>query len=310
MQIWALLALLASVTKCFQLMPNYWPELHLQELYATNYRYEAYKKLLRVIKRRHLKVIVEANSSPVHQVEQCRNVGCPTFLLSKWSTELPLLTIFSVHSDRKVAELTKLAMAPFVNTHIYSYPPNKFIEAFPVPIDVLVLNASGDFRESCFRMLDGVLSAYPRLHKESVILMDGCLGATCDAAKIFLEHKGWKYEEEGPLIVMTLGSTVSEQVALQIPEITTVRVVDWERTDLMMYEWMLVALQKRLAELDEQIMDLDNVDNPEYKSEIQEAFKQLEVESNLEELGWKMIIEQFKTEFPKPREHNIDEARV
>jgi hypothetical protein len=57
-------------------------------------------------------------------------------------------------------------------------------------------------------------------------------------------------------------------------------------------------------------MDLDNVDNPEYKSEIQEAFKQLEVESNLEELGWKMIIEQFKTEFPKPREHNIDEARV
>jgi hypothetical protein len=309
MRLWTFLSLFAVLweMQCFQLMPNVIPESDLDELYGTeNFRFKAYKVLLALM---NLKVILEAYPSPLRQADQCRAIGCSTLLLSKWSSELPLLTIFSVHSEPTAAQATKMSMGAFANTHVYHHDPSKFAAAFPVRIDVLIINPLEDGRMGSFLMLDAILGAYHQLHSQSVILLSDCFGKRCDAAKIFLEHKGWKYEEEGRLNVLSLGSEIAESKALHIPPNLQV-MGERERYDRKRYDWFLMALQKRLLRLDRGIAKLGNYVKGEAHQKMMELDRQLEARSNLAELGWKMIVEDLGIDYPKPRKFGPDEAHL
>lgn len=289
-------------------MPATHPLTLLEDLYGKdNYRFDGFKKLLSLIQRRNLKVIVESNPKHMGWAQYCRNDGCSTYLLSKWSTEMPLLTIFSVHSDRIQAQLTKTALAPFVNTHIYHYDPAKFASTFPVPIDVLILNDFGDFQTGSFRMMGELLSAYPKLHRQSVIMLSECLGPVCAATKMFLEVKGWVYELEGALTVMTMGNSIAEIISFGIPEVKEAW-ADWKRSDLQVYEGLLSKIHKSLISLDARINGLDElINNEEVRKELGERAKQLEIESDAYEMGWEVIVEDFGIPFPRPKKFIPDD---
>jgi hypothetical protein len=163
-----------------------------------NLRYKTFLKVLKLLDERGARVIVETGTDR-NGIEGCKSDGCSTLIFAEWSRSRKA-EFFSIDIDEKaLRQAAKFLGEARKFVHFVCIDSVAFLENFNRPIDFLYLD-SFDFDENNPRPsqehhLKEIKAAYPRLTKNSIVMIDDCAlphGGKGKLAIEFLLEKGWK----------------------------------------------------------------------------------------------------------------------
>lgn len=168
------------------------------KLPITDRRYSTFKIAMDIIKSRNLKVMVETGTSRKGD-KNCVADGCATVLFSRWAEYIPGATFYSVDNNEAAVLESSLSTRQFNCTKVVLSDSVKFLREFPGTIDFLYLDTmdfdSNNPRPSQELPLKEIIAAYPKLHDDSVVMVDDCglaFGGKCAYVELFLKELGWR----------------------------------------------------------------------------------------------------------------------
>ncbi|MDQ5956717.1 MAG: class I SAM-dependent methyltransferase [Candidatus Rhabdochlamydia sp.] len=178
------------------------------KLKPLNLRYHTFAEALRLIQDRKLKRIIETGTSRCGGTN-CSGDGCSSLIftdyINKYGGEF-----YSVDIDKQALLNAQRDLKPgFKNAHFICSDSVGFLHNFSESIDFLYLD-SYDFEvmnplASQKHHLLEIQAAYPKLHKNSVIMIDDCMLPRGGKGKLvidFLIKKGWRILVKGYQVIL------------------------------------------------------------------------------------------------------------
>ncbi|MEK7339953.1 MAG: class I SAM-dependent methyltransferase [Candidatus Rhabdochlamydia sp.] len=178
------------------------------KLKPLNLRYHTFAQALRLIQDRKLERIVETGTSRFGGTN-CAGDGCSSLIFTDYINNYGG-KFYSVDIDKQALLNAQRDLKPdFKNAYFICSDSIKFLHNFSEQIDFLYLD-SYDFEvtnplASQKHHLLEVQAAYPKLHKNSVIMIDDCMlprGGKGKLAIDFLIKKGWKILIKGYQVIL------------------------------------------------------------------------------------------------------------
>ncbi len=166
-------------------------------------RYQSFLEALTLMDKKEAKILVETGTAR-NGDENFIGDGGSTVLFAEWASKHQAL-FFSVDIDPMAVKISKKAIGSYrKHVRVICSDSISFLENFNFPIDFLYLD-SYDYDEhnpepSQNHHLKEIIAAYPKLHKNSIVLIDDCdlpNGGKGLLVKSFLLGKGWKIIYEG-----------------------------------------------------------------------------------------------------------------
>jgi predicted O-methyltransferase YrrM len=170
---------------------------------SSDKRYVSLAKALNLLQQRKAKVVVETGTARDGK-KNFTGDGGSTIILGDWVNQNRAF-LYSVDiSPKAVAKAKKATKLYSKHVDIVCSDSIQFLTNFKQPIDFLYLDSfdfdSGNPAPSQEHHLKEIIAAYPKLHKNSVVMIDDCALPHGGKGKLviqFLLSKGWKILYEG-----------------------------------------------------------------------------------------------------------------
>lgn len=171
-------------------------------------RYLTLLSALELLDQRHVKILVETGTAR----DGDRNFvgdGGSTIIFADWATQNEAL-LYSVDIDPSAIENAKNVTTVYAD-HIQFVCDNsiKFLNKFEKQIDFLYLDSFdfdfGNPSTSQVHHLKEIIAAYPKLHKNSIVMIDDCdlpQGGKGALVIEYLTARGWEIFQNGYQIIM------------------------------------------------------------------------------------------------------------
>lgn len=177
-------------------------------LQTNNNRYGSFLCVLQLLKQNNAKILVEIGTARDGDTNFTWDGGS-TIIFADWATDNDAV-LYSVDIDPKAVEKAKEATLNYAaNAHIICDDSLAFIEEFNLPIDFLYLDSYDydikDPEPSRQHHLKEIILAYPKLHDNSVVMIDDCDlpgGGKGVYVIKFLTDRGWKVVYDGYQVVL------------------------------------------------------------------------------------------------------------
>lgn len=170
------------------------------KLSAGDKRYTTMATFFDLVIQRNLSTIVEAGTSRGGR-GNCGGDGCFTYIAAHFSQLYPQANVYSVDISERNLHAALTAVLEYDRDGRVNFVHSdsvEFLELFEGPIDALYLDSydytANDVRGCQEHQLREIQAAAPKLHADSVVLMDDCAlpgGGKCGLSAEFLENNGW-----------------------------------------------------------------------------------------------------------------------
>lgn len=172
-------------------------------------RYTSFWIAMTVMKARGLKTIVETGTARNGR-NNCGGDGCSTVVWSQYAQDNEGSEVYSVDISPEAVHESRVATEAYVNiTTVVCSDSIFFLREFDKPIDLLYLDSYdfdwSDPRPSQEHHLKEIVSAYNKLHDNSVVIVDDCglpHEGKCPLVELFLSQLGWRVLFKGYQLVM------------------------------------------------------------------------------------------------------------
>lgn len=184
----------------------------VQEIADTNVVYPALSAALSLFANRELKSIVATKTTPIQPSESSSNRILNIF--SKMASEDTDLHLYELDNGEGATTALENENSP-TNIHKIVGDTAQALRRLSSRIDLLYLDSSDSdpaSQSADHRVMNlrEVMSAYGRLHRGSVVIVDGC-GVSredkCGLAKLYLSELSWNIVYNGPQLVMAPSDT-------------------------------------------------------------------------------------------------------
>lgn len=178
------------------------------KLKTLNLRYHTFARALKLIQDRKLERIIETGTSRFGGTN-CAGDGCSSLIFTDYINNYGG-KFYSVDIDKQALLNAQRDLKPgFKNAHFICSDSVEFLHNFSESIDFLYLD-SYDFEvtnplASQKHHLLEIQAAYPKLHKNSIIMIDDCMlprGGKGKLAIDFLIKKGWRTLVKGYQVIL------------------------------------------------------------------------------------------------------------
>ena len=177
-------------------------------LASSDKRYPSFLLALELLKQNHSKTIVETGTSRYGDKGFVGDGGS-TIIFGDWARQNDAV-FYSVDIDPNAVQMAKNYTSGYGNSvQIYCDDSINFLASFPDPIDFLYLD-SFDFElnnpgPSQEHHLKEIIAVYPKLHSNSIIMIDDCGLLHGGKGKLVLEYldeRGWKILYQGYQVIL------------------------------------------------------------------------------------------------------------
>lgn len=166
-------------------------------------RYASFRLALQLLEERKAKTIVETGTARYGDKEFGGDGGS-TIIFGDWATRNKAI-LHSVDKSDEAIDKAKGVTKPYAkNIRFICSESIPFLEKFEQPIDFIYLDSAGfDFHDPVpcqEHFLKEIVSAYPFLHKKSVVMFDDCElphGGQGKLAIEFLIDNDWQVVHQG-----------------------------------------------------------------------------------------------------------------
>lgn len=160
---------------------------------------------LSLFENRELRTIVVTKTTPIMQEEVAAPILSLFGTLAKENTDLNIYELDN--GEGAMLSPGKSTETDLVNVHTIIGDTAQSLRKLPTQIDLLYLNSVDPEENVDHRIMQlrEVMSAYGRLHRGSVVIVDGCgVGKAdkCGLAKLYLSELSWKVLYNGQQLVM------------------------------------------------------------------------------------------------------------
>ena len=186
------------------------PSIYLQDrIDRSDKRYGSFNFALQLLEERKAKTIVETGTAR-YGAKEFGGDGGSTIVFGDWASKHKAMLHSVDKSDEAIAK-AKSATQPYAKHIHYTCSESiPFLEKFEQKIDFLYLDSAGfDFNDPLpcqEHFLREIVSAYPFLHKKSVVMFDDCElphGGQGKLAIEFLTDNDWKIAYQGYQVILT-----------------------------------------------------------------------------------------------------------
>jgi len=181
---------------------------------VTDRRYLTMKVAMEIMRNRGYKTLVETGTARRGD-RGCQSDGCSTVIFSRWTMQHPKMRFISVdNSEQAIADATDV-VGYYNQTTLVLADSVAFLKEFSGLIDFLYLDTmdfdSNNPRPSQELPLREIIAAYPKLHEDSMVMVDDCglsFGGKCTLVELFLKELGWRTLMKGYQLIMVTGKRV------------------------------------------------------------------------------------------------------
>lgn len=196
-----------------------WVEIEDNQLSSSHYldnrletrdkRYATMLRALRLMKSRNVKIIVETGTAR-DGVQNFQGDGGSTIIFGDWASKHHALFYSVDISPKAVKNAQETTRAYGYDVQVICEDSIKFLNEFNQPIDFLYLDSYDyDFKNptpSQDHHLKEIIAAYPKLHENSVVMIDDCdlpNGGKGLLVINYLLKRGWKIDMKGYQVILT-----------------------------------------------------------------------------------------------------------
>lgn len=181
---------------------------------VTDRRYLTMKVAMDIMRNRGHKILVETGTARRGD-RGCQSDGCSTVIFSRWAMQNPGMKLVSVdNNEQAIADATD-AVGYYNQTSLVLADSVTFLKEYTGLIDFLYLDTmdfdSNNPRPSQELPLREIIAAYPKLHEDSMVMVDDCglsFGGKCTLVELFLKELGWRTLMKGYQLIMVTGKRV------------------------------------------------------------------------------------------------------
>lgn len=178
-------------------------------LSPTDPRYGSFSFALQLLGQRHAQILIETGTAR-NGDRNFGGDGGSTIIFGDWANKNNAV-LYSVDIDPQAVFNARNAVQAYAaNVHIVCMDSIQFLTTQTQPIDFLYLDSYDfDFTNplpSQMHHLREIEAAYPKLHQNSIVMIDDCalpFGGKGKLIIAFLVERGWKIAYGGYQVIMT-----------------------------------------------------------------------------------------------------------
>lgn len=210
-----MIALISAILTFFSISAIIPEDVLDGKLTMTDKRFATFKLAMDIMRARGHQIVIETGTARRGD-KSCATDGCSTVLFGKWTSSNLGMTFLSVDNDPLAIEAAVESTWHFNSTQVILSDSVAFLKSYPQTIDFLYLD-SMDFDNNNPRpaqelALREIVAAYPKLHEDSVVMVDDCgmaFGGKCTYVEVFLKELGWRTLLKSYQLIMVTPKTVS-----------------------------------------------------------------------------------------------------
>lgn len=185
------------------------PSIYLEDrIGRSDKRHASFKLILQLLDERKAKTLVETGTARFGDKEFGGDGGS-TIIFGDWTTDHKAILHSVDRSDDAIAKAKSVTQPYAKHIQFVESESVPFLEKFEHPIDFIYLDSAGfDFHDPLpcqEHFLREIVSAYPFLHKKSIVMFDDCdlpHGGQGKLAIEFLTDNEWKIIHQGYQVIL------------------------------------------------------------------------------------------------------------